>query len=91
MKLNPRQQKAKDRHMQRKYAKDLIQPSEDKFKHWYPKQYNEMEQAREQQDLKANQEKQSKDEFFKKYKTRVHSKEMRNMLKIEEQLEHDKR
>ena len=87
MSLTERQQQAKDRHIRNKYAKDLIQPSEDRFKLYYPKQYDNMEKAREQQEIKQKKEKQSKDDFFKKYRTGIHNKEMRNTLKLEEKLD----
>ena len=90
MKLTPRQQTAKDRSIRGKYDKDLIQPSENRFKLYYPKQYAKIEKTAELQEIKQKQEKQSKEEFFKKYKTSVHSKQMRNTLKLEEQLEHGK-
>ena len=86
MSLTKRQQQAKDRHIRSKYAKDLIQPSENSFKLYYPKQYGSMEKAREQQDIKENKEKKSKDDFFKKYRVGIHNKEMRNSLKLEEKL-----
>ena len=89
--MNERQQAAKNRYLRDKYSKDLIQPSEDKFKYYYPKQYSDMERARERMDIKAKQEKQSKDEYFKKYKTSVHSQQMRNTLKLEEQIKYGKR
>lgn len=88
MKLTPRQQANKERHMRKKYAKDLVQPSDNKFKKYYPKQYNKMEKTREQQELKTKQEKDSHDKFFAKYRTSVHSKEMRNVLKLEERLKY---
>ena len=91
MKLTPRQQAAKDRYIKRKYAKDLVQPSNPLFRKYYPKQYNEMEATVERLKIKRKEEKKSKDEFFKKYKTSVHSKQMRNTLKLEEQLEHGRR
>lgn len=91
MKLTPRQQAAKERYIIKKYAKDLVQPSNPLFKKYYPKQYNEMEKTVEQIELKKKQEKQSKDEFIKKYKTSVHSKQMRNTLKLEDKLEYGSR
>ena len=87
MSLTERQQQAKDRHIQRKYAKDLIQPSEDRFKLYYPKQYGSMEKTRERQEIKKSGDKKSKDNFFKKYKTSIHSDEMRNTLKLEDKLD----
>lgn len=87
---DPRQKAAKDRYDRRKYAKDLIQPSDSRFKKYYPKQYNEMEKAEYDLEIKKKQEKKSRDNFFEKHKTGIHSKEMRNALKLEEQLEHGK-
>jgi len=87
MKLTPRQQAAKDRYIQRKYAKDLIQPCDNRFKLYYPKQYELMEKAQEQQEIKAKELKENKDKYFKKYKTGIYSREMRNALKLEEQLD----
>jgi len=87
MKLTPRQQRAKDYSIKRKYAKDLVQPSNPLFKKYYPKQYNEMENTIEQIEFKKKQEKQSKEQFFNKYKTSVHSQQMRNTLKLEDKLE----
>ena len=87
MKLTPRQQAAKDRYIQRKYAKDLIQPCDNRFKLYYPEQYKKMEAAQEQQEIKAKKLKEDKDKFFKKYKTGIYSNEMRNALKLEEQLD----
>ena len=88
MRLTPRQQKAKERHIQRKYAKDLIQPSHSLFRRYYPKQYESMEKTEYDLEIKKKQKKKEKDEFFKKYKTGVHSQQMRNTLKLEEKLEH---
>lgn len=85
MKLTPRQQQAKDRSIKRKYAKDLVQPSNPLFKKYYPKQYTQMEKAKEHLETKRKQEKKSKDEFFAKHKTGIHSQQMRNALKLEEQ------
>ncbi|MFH1328145.1 MAG: hypothetical protein ABIH76_04795 [Candidatus Bathyarchaeota archaeon] len=92
MRLTPRQQRAKDRYMRKKYEKDLIQPSDDsRFKKHYPKQWADMEKTRYDLEIKAKQKKESRDKFFEKYKTGIHSKEMRNMLKLEEQLEHGRK
>lgn len=88
MNLTPRQQAAKERHIQRKYAKDLIQPSNPLFKRYYPKQYEGMEKTEYDLEMKKKEDKKKKDEFFKKYKTGVHSQQMRNTLKLEEKLEH---
>ena len=85
---DPRQRAAKERYDRRKYAKELVQPSDSKFRKYYPEQYAEMEKAMEQQEIKLKQRKKSKDNFFDKYKNSLHDKEMRNILKIEEQLEH---
>ena len=87
MRLTERQQQSKDRHMRDKYKIDLIQPIENRFKLWYPKQYEKMEKAREQQEIKQKKEKKSKDDFFKKYRIGIHNKEMRNTLKLEEKLD----
>ena len=73
--------------MRSKYAKDLIQPSENSFKLYYPKQYGSMEKAREKQDINQKKEKKSKDNFFSKYRTGIHNKEMRNTLKLEDKLD----
>jgi len=84
---DPVQRVAKERHDRQKYAKDLIQPSENQFKKYYPKQYSEMEKTVEKQEIKAKQEKESRDKFFDKYKNTLHNKEMRNILRLEEQLD----
>ena len=91
MRLTPRQQAAKERYMKRKYAKDLIQPSNPLFKRYYPEQHVMMEKAEHDMEVKSKYEKKQKDEFFKKYKTGVHSQQMRNTLKLEEQIEHGSR
>jgi len=88
---DPVQRIAKERHDRQKYAKDLVQPSDSKFRKHYPEQYAEMEKAMEKQEIKEKQRKKSKDDFFDKHKNSLHSKEMRNILKLEEQLEHGKK
>ena len=87
MKLTPRQQAAKERYIRRKHAKDMIQPSHHLFKRYYPKQAEAMEKAEYDLEQKKKEKKRQKDEFFKKYKTGVHSQQMRNTLKLEEQLD----
>ena len=92
MKLTPRQQRAKDRYMRKKYAIDLIQPCENRFKRWYPKQYAQMEKAREQQEIKAKKEKESKDEFLRENRHNIIEKRKAlNALKLEEKLEYGKK
>ena len=87
MKLTQRQQRAKNEYIRVKYAEDLIQPSDNRFKKHYPGQYAEMEKAEEQQEIKLKQKKESKDNFFDKHRNGLHNKEMRTMLKLEEQLD----
>ena len=47
-----------------------------------------MEKTEYDLEMKKKEDKKKKDEFFKKYKTGVHSQQMRNTLKLEEKLEH---
>ena len=90
MRLTPRQQAAKDRSITRKYAKDMVQPSDPLFRKYYPKQYAQMDKAECDLEMKKKQEKKSKDEFFAKHINTIYSQQMRNALKLEEQLEHGK-
>lgn len=91
MKLSPRQQKIRDYNIKKKYVKDMIQPSNPLFKRYYPEQAKAMDKIQYDLEVNRKQEKQRKDEFFKKYRTGVHSQQMRNTLKLEEQLEHGRR
>lgn len=91
MKLTSRQQRHKDYYIKRKYAKDLVQPSNPLFRKYYPEQHKDMEKAEHNLKMKQKQEKKSKDEFFAKYKTGIHSQQMRNTLKLEEKLEHGRK
>jgi len=90
MRLTPRQEAAKQRYFQRKYAKDLIQPCDNKFKLYYPKQWKEMEEAQKQQEVKAQELKENRDQYFKKYKNSQYRHMMKNALKLEEQLDGQK-
>jgi len=87
MKLSPRQQANKNEYMRKKYAKDLIQPSENRFKLYYPKQHAKMEQDKEHQHLKKQREKKSKDIYFKQFKNSQHRYAMKRALQLEEKLE----
>ena len=51
----------------RQYAKDLIQPGQDGFKLYYKKEWDKMEQAKEDYEKKRIAKKKDRDEFYKKY------------------------
>jgi hypothetical protein len=90
MRLTPRQQAAKDRYIRRKYAKDMIQPSNPLFKRYYPKQAEDMEKAEYDLEQKKKQDKKNKEEYFNKWRNTQHRHSMRNALKLEEKLDEQK-
>ena len=74
----------------RKYAKDLIQPGDSRFASQYPKQYKELQEAKEEFEQKQIAQKKSRDEFYKKH--RLNNKELiKKAFDIEDKIEYGKK
>lgn len=54
------------------WKEDLIQPSSSSFKTHYPKQHLEMEKGAEQRELQIKKDKQSREEYWKRWKNTTH-------------------
>ena len=89
--MTPRQQKAKDRYIRRKHVKDMIQPSHDLFKRYYPKQHGKMEKDAENRRLGKIKAKKDKDKYIKQWRSTQYRHAMKKALKLEEKLEHGQR
>jgi len=54
------------------WREDLIQPSSNKFKTHYPTQHLEMEKGAMERELQIKKDKQSREEYWKRYKNTTH-------------------
>ena len=65
----------KQRAEQDLYKKDLIQPGQEGFRTYYKKQWEEMDKAAEISEKKEIQKKEERDNFYKKYKHNINTRQ----------------